>query len=245
MNVKDYRKQVEAQTGPRGSLESLDAVETVEALPQQRWSDAIRQLTDPTLSPDIRKAAMHLLQAGTFLGAQFAPLRAEYIAALRTTATDADPELRRSALDILVNLKDEFARKKLLDGLQGQGEELVPAAAALGLLARDDHGSASTVARDLLATSADGPIRAQAARVLGSDPGATDLLSGIMKDKAEFREVRRASAVALRGLNPKMFEQGALEILNDGDDFKDIKSTVGGALGRDGISFIETPSKIQ
>jgi HEAT repeat protein len=188
---------------------------------------------------------MQLLQAGTFLGAQFAPLRPEYIAALRAAATAVDPELRRSALDVLVNMKDEFARKKLLEGLQGIGEALVPPAAALGLLARDDHGSASAIARDLLTKSADGAIRAQAARVLGSDPGATELLSEIMNDKMEFREVRRASAVALKSLNPKLFEQGALDILKDGDDFKEIKSTVGGALGRDGISFDEVPSKTQ
>jgi hypothetical protein len=113
---------------------------------------------------------------------------------------------------------------------------VLPAAAALALLARDDHGSASAIARNLLA-SGDDATRAQAVRVLGSDPGASDLLSGIMKDKDESREVRRAGAVALESLNPQLFQDSAAEILHDEDDFAEIKSTVGGALERSGISL--------
>ena len=71
----------------------------------------------------------------------------------------------------------------------------------------------------------------------GSDPAASDLLSGIMKDKDESREVRRAGAVALESLNPQLFQDGAAEILRDEGDFADIKSTVGGALERSGVSL--------
>jgi HEAT repeat protein len=230
MNVKDYRKQVEAQL-------AAAATGSTAPPPQQSWAEAIQRLANPSLAPDVRKTAAQLLQAGTFLGAQFAPYRADYIVALRAAATDPDPDLRRSALDVLVNFNDEFARQKLADGLRGIAEALLPPAAALGLLARDDHSSASAIARDLLGSSADMAIRAQAVRVLGSDPAATDLLAGIMKDKSEFREVRRASAVALKGLNPKVFQDGAIDILRDASDFKDIQSTVGGALERAGISL--------
>ena len=73
--------------------------------------------------------------------------------------------------------------------------------------------------------------------MLGSDPAATELLTEIMKNKSEFREVRRASAVALKGLNPQAFQTGAIDILSDASDFKDIQSTVGGALERAGISL--------
>jgi HEAT repeat protein len=242
MNVKDYRSQVEAQLGAAGSPGIASFVSTA-APPEQHWADAIRQLADPTLPPDVRKNAAQLLQAGTFLGAQFAPYHADYLAALRTAAIDADTDLRRSSLDILVNFDDEFARQKLADGLRGIGEALVPQAAALGMLARNDHNSAITIARDLLAGGADIATRAQAVRVLGSDPAATELLADIMKNKSESREVRRASAVALKGLNPEAFQAGAIDILRDASDFKDIQSTVGGALDRAGISLGQSPLK--
>ena len=158
-------------------------------------------------------------------------------AALRTAATDTDPDLCRSALDMLVNFNDEFARQKLADGLRGIGEALVPQAAALGMLSRNDHNSATAIARDLLMGGADIATRAQAVRVIGSDPAATELLAEIMKNKSEFQEVRRASAVALKGLNPQAFQAGAIDILRDASDFKDIQSTVGGALERAGISL--------
>jgi HEAT repeat protein len=236
MNVKDYRQQIETQLGADRS--PVDANFAPAATPpQQSWADAIRQLADPKLAPDVRTNAAQFLQAGTFLGAQFAPFRADYLAALRTAATDTDPDLCRSALDMLVNFNDEFARQKLADGLRGIGEALVPQAAALGMLARNDHNSATAIARDLLMGGADIATRAQAVRVLGSDPAATELLAEIMKNKSEFQEVRRASAVALKGLNPQAFQAGAIDILRDASDFKDIQSTVGGALERAGISL--------
>jgi HEAT repeat protein len=242
MNVKDYRKQIESQLGAAGPPAEAHFASAA-APSQQGWADAIKQLADPKLAPDVRTNAARFLQAGTFLGAQFAPFHADYLAALRTAATDADPDLCRSALDMLVNFNDEFARQKLVDGLRGTGQALIPQAAALGLLARDDHGSASAIARDLLGSSADIATRAQAVRVLGSDPAATDLLAGIMKNKSEFREVRQASAVALKGLNPQVFQDSAINILQDGNDFKDIQSTVGGALERAGISLNQSPLK--
>src|SRR3981189_3274032 len=120
MNVKDYRKQVEAQLGAAGSPGDASFASTA-APPEQHGADATRQLADTTLAPEVRKNAAKLLQAGTFLGAQFAPYHADYLAALRTAATDADADLRRSALDMLVNFNDEFARQKLADGLRGIG----------------------------------------------------------------------------------------------------------------------------
>jgi hypothetical protein len=231
MNVKEYRQRMEAQLGNAAPPPGLDSAAPP---PQQGWADAIRQLADATLDTETRKNMLHVLQAGTFQGSQFAPFRAEYLQALRTAATDADPELRRLALDVLANFKDEFARQKLTEGLRGTGEELLPPAAALGLLARDDHASAGAIAGELLAKSTDPHTRAQAVRVLASDPGAKALLTEVMKDKAEFREVRRASAVALKALDAQAFLDGARDILSDESDYKDIKATITGALKRAG-----------
>lgn len=241
MNVHDYRKQVEAQLGPAALR--FDAIVPPAAAPEKSWSDALRKLADTKLSAEVRKDAAQILQSGTFLSAQFAPFNADYLAALRTAATDADAGLRRSALDKLVNFDDEFSRQKLIEGLRGIGEPLVPQAVALGMLARNDHNSAAGIARDLLTAGSDAATRAQAVRVLGSDPGATELLADIMKNKAEFREVRRASAVALNGLNPQAFQASAFDILQDAGDFSDIKLSVGGALERAGAAPSQSPLK--
>jgi hypothetical protein len=211
--------------------------------PEKAWTEAIDKLADTTLDPGIRKAALELLQAGTFLGTQFAAFRADYLAALRAAAMDAnaDDDLRRSALDILVNLKDVVAREKLIEGLRGKIKELVPPAVALGLLARDDHGSVIDIAREVLTRVKDAHIRMQAVRILGSDPKSASLLQRLMQDKDEFKEVRKASAAALMSFDPKAFVDQAVNILRDGHDFDDIKATVKGALERAGIRVDLTP----
>lgn len=240
MNVKDYRRQIESQLASSPPAGGADAVSGAAVDPEQSWREALHTLADTTADVEARKAALQHLQAATFLGAQFAPYHPEYLSALRVVAADrnSDEELRRSALDVLVNLKDEFARQKLVEGLRGIGDALVPPATALGFLARDDHGASSGIAREVLTRSNDAPTRAQAVRLLGSDSSATDQLLDILKDKNEFREVRRASAVALKALNEQVFTGGALEIMNDATDFDDIRATVGGALQRKGIPTV-------
>jgi hypothetical protein len=238
MNVKDYRAQIESQLSSTAAPAAASADQAASD-PGPGWADAIRRLADPKADLEARKAALHELQAATFLGEQFAPYRADYLAALRSAMMDraADHDLRHFALDVLVNFKDEFARQKLVEGLRGIGEALVAPAAALGLLARDDHDAASGIAREVLTRATDAFTRAQAVRLLGSDANAAHDLLDILKNKDEAREVRQASAVALKGLNENEFTRGALEILNDASDFDDIRETVRGALERKGIAL--------
>ena len=188
---------------------------------------------DAARDPRDREAALWHLQAGTFLVGQFDRYRPRYIQALQNAATDPDESLRHAAFDVLANIKDDFARRKLAEGLGDPRKALVSPAVALGLLARDDHGAATGFARSLLTSASDPATRAQAARVLGSDPASGDLLGERMRDKNEVREVRRASAVSLRSLNPDKFRALAQDILADASDFQEIKATVRGALERD------------
>lgn len=240
MNPKDYRRQVEAELQSSDSGAGLQAAAPQQS-PEQAWEQALAQLANPSVPADARLAALQQLQAGTFLGDQFAPYMPRYLAALREAAVDADDRLRHAALDVLINFKDEFARQRLVEGLRTSERALVPPAAALGLLARDDHASVGELARDMLARSDDAHVRAQAVRVLGADPQSKSLLSDIMKDKGEFREVRRASAAALWRLDPGRFESDATDILQDSSDYPEIKATISGALERAGVSP-ESPS---
>lgn len=242
MNVKEYRKQIESRVNYRGEPAALATSVPDDGNREADWSEVLKNLANVDLDPVERRQAFQIMQAASFLGPQFAPLHARYLDVLRQLAIDADGSLRRMALDALSNRKDEFARKRLTDGLRNASEALVPPAVALGFLARDDHGSAHEIARTLLSESTDVPVREQAVRVLGGAPDATSLLDAVMRDKKEFRRVRRASAVALRALDLQKFEQGARDILNDRSDFHDIKSTVAAALQRSSSSLEILPT---
>lgn len=55
----------------------------------------------------------------------------DYRTTLRNVAQDENPELRERALSVLAQLKDGFAQKKLLEGLQNPEKALVPPEKAL------------------------------------------------------------------------------------------------------------------
>jgi HEAT repeat protein len=231
VNPKDYRRQVEEAL--RGPATARAAVASPAPPGAPNWAGDLKVLMDAARDPRDREAALWRLQSGTFLVGQFAEHHPGYVKALQTVATDADEGLRRAAFDVLANIKDEFARTKLTEGLDDPGKALVSPAVALGLLARDDHGAAAGFARSFLSGDSDPATRSQAARVLAADPSSRDLLAERMGDKDEFREVRRASAVALHGLDPNGFRTLAQSILADDKDFPEIKATVRGALERD------------
>lgn len=235
MNPKDYRRQVEAEyaaAAPANARAAL-AASSPPMDPGPDWAQDLAELMDTKRDPRDREAAIWRLQAGTFLVPDFAQHRPGFIQALQAAATDADEGLRHAAFDVLANSKDDFARRKLTEGLDDPNKALVSPAVALGLLARDDHGAATGFARAFLAGASDPATRAQAARVLAADPASAALLAERMGDKDEYRLVRRASAVALHSVDPDSFRSLANGILADDSDFPEIKATVSGALERD------------
>lgn len=233
MNPKDYRRQVEAELRASSNAASNTRAASPGLQSGPDWARDLEELMNGAGDARAREAALWRLQAGTFLAGQFAQHRPRYIQALQRAATDPDPGLRHAALDVLANFKDDFARQKLTEGLDDPQKALVSPAVALGLLARDDHGAATGFARSFLGSDSDPATRAQAVRVLSADPASTSLLAERMGDKNEFREVRRASAVALRSLDPARFRTLAQNILADDSDFQEIKATVRGALERE------------
>lgn len=233
MNAKEYRRQIEAAQRAAAPTVSRGAVAAPGVRGGPDWAKDLEALMDSTRDPRAREAALWRLQAGTFLAGQFGQYRARFTQGLQTAATDSDEGLRHAAFDVLANQKDDFARRKLTEGLDDPSKALVSPTVALGLLARDDHGAATRFARTFLRGEHDPDIRAQAARVLAADPASSALLAERMGDKDEYREVRRASAVALRSLDPDGFRSLARGILADDSDFPEIKATVRGALERE------------
>lgn len=232
MNPRDYRRQVEADLqAASAAAPARAAVRSLEQGPN--WSRDIEELMDEGRPPGAREEALRRLQVGTFLLGEFSQYRAPYLRALQEAATATDARLRHAALDILANLQDDFARRKLTEGLRDPSKALVSPAVALGFLARDDHGAVVDIARDVLNHDNDPATRAQAVRILSADPTSKELIADRMRDKGEFREVRRASAVALHSVDPDAFRTLARDILSDDADYQDIKATLRGALERE------------
>jgi HEAT repeat protein len=190
----------------------------------------IGRLTDDAEPSAVRLAALQVLQQSTFSAATFNPKRPEYLAALRTVIGDPDVSLREQALEILAQEKDEYAQRRLLESLKYPSQALVPPEKAIQLLGYDIHAEHYPILRKTVQDPPSPEAKREAVRMLGSDPVSKELLTGILMDKNERREVRNASASALQSLAPGEFEERAREIAFAQDEYPDIRATAINAL---------------
>ncbi len=232
MKVKQYLERVRSDMSQ--SKASATSAQQSNAENPKMWWAMLKVLSDSAADPNSRLKALTVLRAGAFSLKEFAPLSPHFRQALGeiAEAPDSPKDLRQGVLDTLVNMKDETARSLLVKGLENPSKALVAPEAALELLSRDDHASVGRLARQALEQSNVKAVKQQAVRILGNDPSAKDFLKEILRNKNEFREIRRAGAVALRGLDPQEFESEAEAILADPEEFPEIKSTLEGALNR-------------
>jgi hypothetical protein len=177
------------------------------------------QLLQDTSEPaELRRTALQMLQLSSFNAPAFPSRRPEYLAALRSLVDDKDAELRQEAIAILAKHKDEFAQRRLLEGLEGTAKAVVPPAKAIQLLGYDVHADHYPVLRKIVQEPPSVAAQAEAVRLLAADSSSKDLLTGVLSDKSKKREVRRASAIALQTLAPKEFEAQAKKIVLDDDE---------------------------
>lgn len=187
----------------------------------------LRVSTEPAV---VRLAALRVLQTSSFRAATFNPKRPEYLAALRTVIDEPNASLRQQALEILAQAKDEYAQRRLLEGLEDSSKALVPPGKAVQLLGYDVHAEHYPILRDMVQNPPSPEAKREAVRLLASDPTSKDLLADILKDKDERREVRNASASALQSLAPIEFEEQAKQIVLDDNEYDDLRATAINAL---------------
>ena len=193
----------------------------------QAMLNVLRDRNEPVA---VRLAALQSLQAASFSVIAFESCRADYLATLREVATDPDPELRQRVLGILARLKDGFAQKKLIEGLESPDQALVPPENALQMLAYDVHTEAYAVARDIISNPPNADARREALRLLAADATAAPVFEKLLRDKNELEEIRQLSASALQGLRPAKLQTAARDILLDPTDYDEIKATSLSAL---------------
>jgi hypothetical protein len=194
-------------------------------------SKLLATLRNPRESTDDRKAALHALQAASFLGPRFAPYRADFLATLREIARPGtDSQLREDALEILAIEKDPQAQELLRRGLTDPKAALVSPAKALQFLGYDDHAEVTDLARDAFHKAGEDVTKEQALRLLASDPASAGLFTNLLRDKSQPRNIRALSAAGLNVLDPTAFAAVGRGIVTDDKDYEDIRATVLNAL---------------
>jgi HEAT repeat protein len=190
----------------------------------------ISLLKDSAEPAVVRQAALRDLQQSSFRTATFNPKLPEYLDALRTVIDHSDDSLRQQALEILAQGNDEYAQRRLLEGLNEPSEALIPPEKAVQLLGYDIHAEHYPILRDMVQNPPSPEAKQEAVRLLAADPTSKELLTDLLKDKGESREVRNASASALQSLAPEEFEEHAKQIVFDDDEYDDLRATAINAL---------------
>ena len=186
-------------------------------------------LADKNLGTVARLAALRQLGSAEFHVVRFAPFHAEFIGLLRTLAVDDDREVREAALERLTLTNDPEALKLLREGLQKLRKPLLPAAKAVQLLARDDHGSALPIFREL-ATKAAGRVREEALRALACDPKSASLFESLAADKNEKSPIRHIAAFNLKNTSADRFAKLARKLVLDDDDDDKLRAAAVSAI---------------
>jgi len=191
-------------------------------------------LKDSNRPAEMRRNALQAMQAASFSSLDFNAIRTEYIAVLRQIARDVDHELRQRALGILAREHDGFAQQALLEGLQDPTKALVPPEKALQLLSYDPHAGAYPIARQMVESDADEPVKLEALRLLAGDPQSGSLIEKVLANKNESTPLRRMAASALQALNPDRLHALANKVILDKDEDHDVIATVLTALNHFG-----------
>ena len=178
----------------------------------------------------LRLAALRVLQQSKFSGPAFNPKRPEFLAALRAVIDDQNASLRQEALETLAQDSDEYAQRRLLEGLKDSSQALVSPEKAVQLLGYDIHAEHYPILKDMVQNPPSPETKEEAVRLLASDPRSKELLVDVLKDKDEHRKVRNASAAALQSLAPEEFEEQAKQIVYDPEEYDELRATAINAL---------------
>jgi hypothetical protein len=193
-------------------------------------SALIAILGDPDENVAVRRAALSAVEAASFKTVEFRRYAPEFRAALRAAATDADVDLRTSALDVLALNKDPYAQQLLVDGLREPRAALVKPVQAVRMLGYDVHAEHYPMLRDIVERSRQPALRHAALRLLAADSGSRALMRRIASDKSADKESRATAAVALQSLAPNDFARVARSVVLDDDEDDDMRATVISAI---------------
>lgn len=235
MDINDYRRKIERSVAkaeaaaskspsraraadPQGIIASKKspAKTRVEALgratraeaPDAVPETALGRLADPRESPEVRLAAIKLLQQKQFFSPVAADWRPAFVDALRAAVRDR--KVRPAALEVLSLFKDRPTQEQLLEGIRRPAKALVPLNEALRLLSTDVHADVVDVAKKVTDTPQLRKNKAafvQAVRILAADPASVGKLQEVVANDAYAMDARRLAATAISHLSPGTLQQ--------------------------------------
>jgi HEAT repeat protein/beta-lactamase regulating signal transducer with metallopeptidase domain len=152
---------------------------------------------------------------------------ARTIAALTAALKDTDKDVRQTALDALVQLRDPSIYEPLLEALKDAAAD-VRQQAAFGLGQLRDRRALPALTAAVKDASAD--VRQQAVFALGQlrDPNASEALIGAVRDTNA--DVRQQAVFALGQLRDKRASEALISALKDADP--DVRQQAAFALGQ-------------
>jgi HEAT repeat protein len=190
----------------------------------------LKLLPDQSEPEELRLAALGVLQQSSFQVASAGGDRPEYLAVLRSVVDDPSPDIRRRVIGVLAREKDEYVQRRLVEGLEDPSKALVPAAKAIQFLGYDVHAEYFPLLRRIVSKPPNLAAKREAVRLLSSDPASKDLLTQLLGDRSESRDVRNLSAIALQSVAPAEFHQQAKDIALDDSEDDQLRTAVVTAL---------------
>jgi hypothetical protein len=190
------------KTPAKARVEALGRATQAEG-PDTVPETALARLADPKESPDVRLAAIKLLQQKQFFSTVAAEWRPAFVDALRAAVRDR--KVRPAALEVLSLFKDRATQEQLLEGIRKPAKALVPLNEALRLLSTDVHADVVDVAKKVTNTPQLRKNKAafvQAVRILAADPASVGKLQEVIANDAYAMDARRVAATAMSHLSP-------------------------------------------
>ena len=227
--IKDTSKR------PKARISAIDTASVGAVKTPSVMNLLIKILADPAEDDKVREAALAALQQNTFSAIEFRRYAADFRNALRSAATDDDPELREQAMDILALGGDEYVQRLLVDGLQDPKVAWVKPQRALQMIGYDVHAEHYGLLRDIVETSKQPAVRRTALRLLAADSDAKDLFARIAADKSEDSAARSTSAIALQSLAPDDFSAVARDVVLDDDEDDKVRATFINAMSHGSV----------
>lgn len=189
-------------------------------------------LSDNEDNDSLRLHCLTVLQASSFQSAVFGRYTEQYTEALRAALGAKDERLREQAMDVLVLSNDPYAQQLLINGLHDPASAAVPPDQALRMLSYNTHGEQYEILRDIAASKDEPHLRNLALQALAVDSSAANTFASIAADRDDDPDARTTSAVALKSLAPKRFNDLAERVIADDDDDDAVRAAMLTALSR-------------
>jgi hypothetical protein len=149
-----------------------------------------------------------------------------YLDALRSVIDDEDKALRETALESLALRSDEYVQRRLIEGLNDPGKEIIKPEVAIQLLSYDLHADHFPILRRIAENPPNARTKKEALRNLAADANSQGLLVKTLEDKNEDPETRHVCAVALQSLHPESLRPIAKDLILDENEDEELKAAL-------------------